>query len=233
MHNRSNTAKSKATRNSKRRNTSNQCRRSSMPSRNGSQRKNSLRFSTPHTSHSKKTSNHGIFSKSKQASTNKTSPHRSMLNSSGHPPKGRSRHSTRRNASRWISTSSRHTLSPTKNQTTPHSRRSAPRDETTNEHAAHPNSSASSTAHGSSMARNIGSPTIAPGNSAEAIGATAIPTTASVKTLARTTASASPACLSWWSEDSRDFSTKGIGLVLLIRGLNTGAMTGTTTTTFM
>jgi hypothetical protein len=104
---------------------------------------------------------------------------------------------------------------------------------TTNKPETRRNSTASSRAHGNSIAHGAGSLTIETGASAAAITATAFPTIVFVDDSARNTHSGSTACLSWSIEAIRDFNMADTGSLRLTHGRNTGGMTGTTTMTFM
>jgi outer membrane biosynthesis protein TonB len=83
------------------------------------------------------------------------------------------------------------------------------------------------------IAHTIGIPTTATGNNAAATTATAFPTTASVDTLVKTMDSGFQACPFSSSADIHDSNTAATGSAWSIPGRNTGAMTGTTMTTFM
>jgi hypothetical protein len=103
---------------------------------------------------------------------------------------------------------------------------------TTNKPETHRNSTASSRAHGNSIAHGAGSLSTETGASAAATTATAFPTIIFVDDSARNTHSISTGCLSWCIEDTRDFSMADIGSLRLTHGRNTGGVTGTTTMTF-
>jgi hypothetical protein len=98
---------------------------------------------------------------------------------------------------------------------------------------AHSNSSMSSKAPGSSIARATGSPTIAPGSNAGATTVITFRTTVSEDTLAAITDSAFLAFPSWLWAGFHGSSTRAIGSVPLTHGRNTGGTIGTTPTMFM
>jgi len=98
---------------------------------------------------------------------------------------------------------------------------------------AHRNSSASSGAHGKSIAHNAGTLTTATGNNVAATTVTVSLTTVTVDTLVGTMGSESTACRFWLLEGTRASSIRAIGPASLTLGRNTGAVTGMTTTMFM